>query len=108
MHLTRETPEQLTAGPARLVRSTEHLGHRIAADLYGDLPSSGRALLDLLGTAGAQALAHTRAVRGEWAAEALADRTDDEARQSTALLEELAHGLDAAGRRRARPRAVVG
>ncbi|WP_249522575.1 MarR family winged helix-turn-helix transcriptional regulator [Modestobacter marinus] len=45
MHLTRETSERLTAGVARLVRSIKHLGPRAAADLYGDLPSFGWALL---------------------------------------------------------------
>jgi DNA-binding MarR family transcriptional regulator len=45
VQLTRETSERLTAGMARLVRTTRHLGHRVAADLYGDLPSFGWALL---------------------------------------------------------------
>jgi DNA-binding MarR family transcriptional regulator len=45
VHLTRQTSERLTAGLARLVRTTKHLGHRVAADLYGDLPSFGWALL---------------------------------------------------------------
>ena len=154
MHLTRDTGERLTAGVAQLVRTAKHLGHRIAADLYGDLPSfgwallvpleqcgpqrcsalaahagvdvsvasrqvsaleqagyverrpdpvDGRASLISLSPAGAAALAHTRAVRGQWAAEALADWTEDEARQFTALLEKLDHGLEAAGRRRTRP-----
>src|SRR3954470_11964361 len=30
---------------SRLVRTAKHLGHRVAADLYGDLPSFGWALL---------------------------------------------------------------
>ena len=45
MHLTRETAEALTAGMARLVRTAKHLSTRVAADLYGDLPSFGWALL---------------------------------------------------------------
>lgn len=45
MQLTRDTSERLTAGMARLVRTAKHLGHRVAADLYGDLPSFGWALL---------------------------------------------------------------
>jgi DNA-binding MarR family transcriptional regulator len=149
LDLTRETAEQLTAGVAHLVRTAKHLGHRVAADLYGDLPSFGWALLvpleqggeqrcsalaaqvgvdvsvasrqvsalersgyvqrrpdpldgraSLIGLspAGAEALAHTREVRGQWAAEALADWTEDEARSFTALLEKLADGLDRAGR----------
>ena len=45
MQLTRETSIRLTAGVARLVRTAEHLGSRMAADLYGDLSSFGWALL---------------------------------------------------------------
>ena len=151
MRLTRETSERLTCAVASLVRTAKHLGHRVAADLYGDLPSfgwallvpleqggeqrcsalaghvdvdvsvasrqlsaleragyvqrrpdpvDGRASLISLSAAGARALAHTRDVRGEWAAEALSDWTEDEARQFAALLEKLADGLDSAGRRR--------
>jgi DNA-binding MarR family transcriptional regulator len=151
VNLTRETADRLTAGTARLVRAVKHLGSRVATDLYGDLPSSGWALLVLLeqdgdqrcsalaarvgvdvsvasrqvsalersgyvrrrpdpvdgraslislSPAGAAALAHTRDVRSQWAAEALADWTEDEARQFTALLEKYADGLDRAGRRR--------
>ena len=151
MALTRQTAVRLTAGVARLVRTAKHLGPRVAADLYGDLPSfgwallaplerdgaqrcsalaeqagvdvsvvsrqvsaleragyverrpdpvDGRASLISLSSAGGAALAHTREVRGQWAAEALADWTEDEARQFTDLLEKLADGLDRAGRRR--------
>jgi DNA-binding MarR family transcriptional regulator len=158
--LTRETSERLTAGLAQLVRTAKHLGHRVAADLYGDLPSfgwallvpleqageqrcsalaaqvgvdvsvasrqvsaleragyverrpdpiDGRASLISLSAAGVEALAHTRNVRSQWATEALADWTEDEARQFTALLEKLADGLDSAGRRRStRPTLAVG
>jgi DNA-binding MarR family transcriptional regulator len=158
--LTRETSERLTAGVAQLVRTAKHLGHRVAADLYGDLPSfgwalllpleqggeqrcsalagqtgvdvsvasrqvsaleragyvqrrpdpvDGRASLISLSAGGAEALAHTRDVRGQWAAEALADWTEDEARQFTAQLEKLADGLDSAGRRRTtRPTMAAG
>jgi DNA-binding MarR family transcriptional regulator len=153
LHLTRETAEQLTAGVAHLVRTAKHLGHRVASDLYGDLPSfgwallvpleqggeqrcsalathvgvdvsvasrqvsalersgyvqrrpdpiDGRASLISLSPAGAEALAHTRDVRSQWAAEALADWSEDDARQLTVLLEKLADGLDSAGRRRLR------
>ena len=156
MELTRETSQRLTAGVARLVRTTRHLGTRVAADLYGDLPSfgwallvpleqdgaqrcsalaaqagvdvsvasrqvsaleragyvqrrpdplDGRASLISLSDAGAAALARTRAVRGQWAVEALADWTEEEAQQLTTLLEKLADGLDHAGRRPARPAA---
>ena len=45
MDTTRQTAERLTAGVARLVRTAKHLGSRVAADLYGDLPSFGWALL---------------------------------------------------------------
>jgi DNA-binding MarR family transcriptional regulator len=45
VHLTQETSERLSAGLVRLVRTTKQLGHRVAADLYGDLPSYGWALL---------------------------------------------------------------
>jgi DNA-binding MarR family transcriptional regulator len=151
VQLTQETSERLTAGMSRLVRTAKHLGHRVAADLYGDLPSfgwallvpleqdgeqrcsalagqagvdvsvvsrqvsalersgyverrpdplDGRASLIRLSEAGAAALAHTRETRGQWAAAALSDWTEDEARQFTGLLEKLADGLDAAGRGR--------
>jgi DNA-binding MarR family transcriptional regulator len=151
--LARDTSERLTAGVAQLVRTAKHLGHRVASDLYGDLPSfgwallvpleqggeqrcsalasqvgvdvsvasrqvsalersgyvqrrpdpvDGRASLISLSPGGADALAHTRDVRSQWAAEALAEWTEDEARQLTALLEKLADGLDSAGRRRSR------
>ena len=151
MALTRETSQRMTAGVARLVRTAKHLGTRVAAELYGDLPSygwallvpleqegaqrcsalaahagvdvsvasrqvaaleragyvdrrpdplDGRASLISLSEAGAAALAHTREVRGHWAVEALADWSEDEARQFSDLLEKLADGLDSAGRRR--------
>ena len=159
MEITPETAQRLSAGVAHLVRTSKHLGSRVAADLYGDLPSFGWALLlpleqggdqrcsalaaqagvdvsvvsrqvsaleragyvhrrpdpadgraSLIGLseAGAAALARTREVRGQWTAEALADWTEEDARQFTVLLEELADGLDAAGRRRSRPTAVAG
>jgi DNA-binding MarR family transcriptional regulator len=148
VQLTRETSVRLTAGIARMVRTAKHLGPRVAADLYGDLPSfgwalllpleqngeqrcsalaaqvgvdvsvasrqvsalaragyvqrrpdplDGRASLISLSSAGVAALAHTRDVRSQWATEALADWTEDEAHQFTALLEKLADGLDRAG-----------
>ena len=54
MELTRETSQRMTAGVARLVRTAKHLGTRVAADLYGDLPSFGWALLVPLEQEGAQ------------------------------------------------------
>ena len=45
MQLTRETSERLSASLVGLVRTAKQLGHRVAADLYGDLPSYGWALL---------------------------------------------------------------
>ena len=54
MHLTRDTSEQLGAGLVRLVRTAKQLGHRVAADLYGDLPSYGWALLVPLEQGGPQ------------------------------------------------------
>jgi DNA-binding MarR family transcriptional regulator len=158
VHLTRETAERLGADVAHLLRAVKHVGHRVASDLYGDLPSFGWALLlpleqgeqrcsalaahvgvdvsvasrqvsaleragyverrpdpidgraSLIGLspAGAEALAHTREVRGQWAAEALADWTEDEGRQFTALLEKFAGGLDAAGRQRSRSSQIAG
>jgi len=151
MHLSQDTAGELTAGLARLVRTTRYLGHRVAADLYGDLPSfgwalllpleqhgeqrcsalaaqvgvdvsvasrqvsalersgyverrpdpaDGRASLIRLSPAGVAALAHTRDVRSQWAADALPDWTEAEARQFTARLEKLADGLEDAARRR--------
>ncbi|SDY25534.1 DNA-binding transcriptional regulator, MarR family [Modestobacter sp. DSM 44400] len=54
MHITRDTSERLTAGVGRLVRTGRQLGHRAAADLYGDLPPSGWALLASLEQGGEQ------------------------------------------------------
>jgi DNA-binding MarR family transcriptional regulator len=70
-------------------------------------PVDGRASLISLSAAGATALARTRAVRGAWAAAALSDWTDEEARALTAQLERLTTGLERAGRPRARPPAPV-
>jgi DNA-binding MarR family transcriptional regulator len=63
-------------------------------------PADGRASLISLSAAGAAALARTRDVRSQWAAEALSDWTEDDARQFTTLLEKFADGLDTAGHRR--------
>ena len=63
-------------------------------------PVDGRASLIGLSPAGVEALAHTREVRGQWATESLAAWSQEEAQQFSALLEKLADGLDAAGRRR--------
>jgi DNA-binding MarR family transcriptional regulator len=54
VHISRDTSERLTAGVGRLVRTGRQLGHRAAADLYGDLPSSGWALLASLDQCGEQ------------------------------------------------------
>jgi hypothetical protein len=54
VHLTPETSQRLTAGVARLTRTAEHLGHRVAADLYGDLPFFGWAMLVPLEQSGPQ------------------------------------------------------
>jgi DNA-binding MarR family transcriptional regulator len=147
--ISPETSERLTAGVTQLVRAGRRLGSRVAADLYGDLPSfgwavllpleqdgpqrcsalaarlgvdvsvtsrqvsalerdgyldrrpdprDGRASLISLSAAGAAALARTRQVRGSWAAAALQDWTDEEARALTAQLERLAAGLERSGR----------
>jgi DNA-binding MarR family transcriptional regulator len=48
VHITPDTSERLTAGVARLVRTGRQLAHSAAADLYGDLPSFGWALLAAL------------------------------------------------------------
>jgi DNA-binding MarR family transcriptional regulator len=57
-------------------------------------PLDGRASLISLSGAGAAVLARTREVRGSWAAAALRDWTDEEARELTAQLERLAGGLE--------------
>ena len=45
MPLSPETQDRLTAGVAQLVRTGRHISSRAAAQLYGDLPSFGWALL---------------------------------------------------------------
>ena len=52
VHLSRETAERLGGDVAQLVRTVKHLGHRVAADLYGYLPSFGWALLPPAGAPG--------------------------------------------------------
>ena len=54
VELSRETSQRMTAALARLVRTVKHLSTRVAADLYGDLPSFGWALLLPLEQHGAQ------------------------------------------------------
>jgi DNA-binding MarR family transcriptional regulator len=154
VHITPETSQRLTAGVTQLVRVSRHLGSRVAADLYGDLPSygwavllpleqggpqrcstlagrlgvdvsvasrqvsameragylerrpdplDGRASLISLSRAGAAALARTREVRGIWAAAALQDWTEEEARAFSSLLERLSEGLERSGRPAPRP-----
>ncbi len=67
-------------------------------------PRVGRASLIRLSARGAAALARTRAVRSEWAAEALAGWDEDDARRLGDLLERLAADLD----RTITPRAHAG
>jgi DNA-binding MarR family transcriptional regulator len=67
-------------------------------------PLDGRASLIGLSEAGAAAMARTREVRGEWAAAALADWTDEEAENLCHLLERLAADLGVG--RAPRPAAV--
>jgi len=45
MPVTPETRDRLTSGVAQLVRTGRHISARAAAQLYGDLPSFGLALL---------------------------------------------------------------
>ena len=59
-------------------------------------PHDGRASLMSLTDEGVRALAVTRALRAEWAATALADWDEDDARLLSGLLERLAADLDRA------------
>ena len=59
-------------------------------------PHDGRASLMHLTDEGARALAVTRALRAQWAAAALADWDEDDARLLSGLLERLATDLDRA------------
>ncbi|WP_409328500.1 MarR family winged helix-turn-helix transcriptional regulator [Trujillonella humicola] len=54
MPTTRETRDRLTTGLSQLIRTGRHLGVRAADALYGDLPSSGWALLVRLESGGEQ------------------------------------------------------
>ncbi|RBY81716.1 MarR family transcriptional regulator [Geodermatophilus sp. TF02-6] len=45
MPITPTTIDRLGSGVAALLRTGRHLGSRVATELYGDLPSSGWALL---------------------------------------------------------------
>ena len=54
MPIRPETRDRLTAGVAQLVRTGRHVSSRAAAQLYGDLPSFGWALLLPLERSGAQ------------------------------------------------------
>ena len=54
MQITQETSERLTASVTQLVRAGRRLGHRVATDLYGDLPSAGWAVLVPLEQTGPQ------------------------------------------------------
>ncbi|MCW2581300.1 MAG: Transcriptional regulator, MarR family [Klenkia sp.] len=65
-------------------------------------PLDGRASLIGLSEAGRAVLAHTREVRGQWAIDALADWSDDEAVLLSRLVERLSADLAAAGVDRAR------
>ncbi|SNS02050.1 transcriptional regulator, MarR family [Geodermatophilus saharensis] len=75
---------------SRQVAALERAGH---VERRPD-PRDGRASLIRLSRSGAAALAQTRALRGEWAAEALADWDEDDARHLGDLLERLAADLD--------------
>ncbi|GAB3305503.1 hypothetical protein GCM10027451_11780 [Geodermatophilus aquaeductus] len=66
-------------------------------------PHDGRASLIRLSPAGATALAQTRALRAEWAVEALAGWDEDDARLLSALIERLTDDLDRAAQPPARP-----
>ncbi len=147
MPISPQTLDRLTSGLARVIRTGRHLSVRAADSLYGDLPSSGWALLVPLEQDGEQrcsalaaragvdvsvasrqlaaleragfverrpdpqdgraslmhltdegvrALAVTRALRARWAADALADWGEDDARLLSGLLERLANDLDRA------------
>ena len=54
MPITQQTSERLTASVTQLVRAGRRLGHRVAADLYGDLPPAGWAVLVPLDQEGPQ------------------------------------------------------
>ena len=93
MPITPGTRDRLTSGVVRVIRSGRHLSVRAADVLHGDLPSSGWALLVPLTGEGVRALVVTRA---PWAAAALADRDEDDARLLSGLSERLATDLDRA------------
>ena len=141
-----QTSQDVTDSVATLVRTGRHITQRLAAELYGDLPANGYALLaDLerngaqrcsqlaatfgldpsvisrqlsaltglglierrpdaadgrasltsLSPLGSQALAHTRALRGQWAAEALAGWSETDARALVDLIRRLTADLQA-------------
>ena len=77
---------------SRQVAALERAGH---VERRPD-PHDGRASLIRLSASGAAALAQTRALRSEWAADALADWTEDDARRLGDLIERLAADLDRA------------
>jgi DNA-binding MarR family transcriptional regulator len=54
MPISPETRDRLTAGVAQLIRTGRHVSTRVAARLYGELPSFGWALLLPLERDGAQ------------------------------------------------------
>jgi len=64
VHLTPETSQLLTAGVSRLTRTAKHRGHRVAADLYGDLPFFGWAMLVPLEQSGPQRCSALAAAAG--------------------------------------------
>jgi DNA-binding MarR family transcriptional regulator len=158
MPISLETLDRLTASVAQLVRTGRHVSTRAAAQLYGELPSfgwalllplerngaqrcsaiathagidvsvasrqiavleraghverrpdpgDGRASLLSLTPAGKQAMAATRALRSEWALDALAGWDEDDARTLSGLLDRLVAALETAGMPHGTTRAAV-
>src|SRR5215211_4743749 len=104
MAISPATRDRLTSSVAQLVRTGRHVSTRAAAQLYGELPSFGWALLLPLERDGGQrcsTLAATRALRQEWALGALASWDEDDARTLSDLLDRLVADLETAGTPRA-------
>ncbi|WP_324274684.1 MarR family winged helix-turn-helix transcriptional regulator [Blastococcus brunescens] len=148
MPISPATRDRLTSSVAQLVRAGRHVSTRSAAQLYGELPSfgwallipleqdggqrcsaladragieasvasrqiavleragyverrpdpvDGRASLLSLTPAGGDAIAHTRALRQDWAKSALAGWDEDDAQTLGGLLDRLVADLESAG-----------